>query len=507
MASINFKDFKKPPPTILTIFGGTGDLTNRKLVPALYNLLSDDYLPDNFKVIGASRTKLSDQEFADRLYESVKKYSRSGLDEEKWQRFAKNIYYQPLNGQNFDDFLLLKDRFASIENENNTSFNKIYYLATSPNNFADIVSNLNGASLVQKDPKSDEKTFLIVEKPFGEDIASAKLLNKELCDNFSEDQIFRIDHYLGKETVQNILVFRFANGMFEPLWNRKYIDRIEISVCESIGVEGRASYFDEAGILRDIVQNHLLQMLSLLCIEAPISLGDANSIRNEKVKVLRAMNRFSIDEIPQRCIRGQYDKGEVNGEKVSSYLEDVSSAASDTETFVALRLGIDNWRWAGVPIYIRAGKRLPKRVTEITVFFQKTPQALFKDLDNVDIVQNQLRIQVQPNEGIALRISSKPPGPQMKILPVDMDFTYGGSFDVASADAYERLLLDAMKGDATLFTRNDEIEEAWDLLEPILNYWSDNPEEPLYKYEAGTWGPKEVDNLLNKQKNHKWRNL
>jgi glucose-6-phosphate 1-dehydrogenase len=337
----------------------------------------------------------------------------------------------------------------------------------------------------------------VVEKPFGHDAQSARELNAHLRKSLAEEQIYRIDHYLGKETVQNILVFRFANGIFEPLWNRKYIDHIQISVCEDIGIGNRAAYFDQNGILRDIVQNHVLQMLSLLCIEPPISLSDANGIRDEKAKVLRSIKRMSPDEVRRNTVRAQYAPGIIGGQRVCSYLEEKGVAPdSQTDTYVALKVEIDNWRWSGVPIYIRAGKRLTKRVTEIKVFFNKAPDSLFKGRQISGLERNVLTIQVQPKEGMSLRISSKQPGPRFKVRPVEMDFTYDSSFGVASPEAYERLLLDVMKGDPTLFTRDDEIEESWDLLAPIFDVWNGPNPPPVCTYEAGSRGPAAADDLL-----------
>jgi glucose-6-phosphate 1-dehydrogenase len=332
-------------------------------------------------------------------------------------------------------------------------------------------------------------------------------LNKIIRESLAEEQIYRIDHYLGKETVQNILVFRFANGIFEPLWNRKYVDHIQISVCEDIGIGTRAAYFDQNGILRDIVQNHVLQMLALLCIEPPNSLSDADSIRDEKAKVLRSIKRMTPVEVRTNTVRAQYTKGTVGGEAAVGYLEEKGvSADSKTDSYVALKLEIDNWRWSGVPIYIRAGKRLPKRITEMAIFFNKAPDSLFKGRQVGELEHNVLSIQVQPKEGMSLRISSKPPGPRMRVRPVEMDFTYDSSFGVASPEAYERLLLDVMKGDATLFTRNDEIEESWDLLAPIFKEWESANPPPVHEYEAGTWGPAAADELINSTKDS-WRKL
>ncbi len=497
----------RPPSTALVIFGATGDLTSRKLVPAVYSLAQDNYLPSSFVVVGVARSKLSDEEFRAKLYEGIKQFARHPATEEAWAKFSQNIFYQPLDVNSADDFSALQSRLQSICKKKGEDLNYLFYLATAPEFFGPIATNLKGAGLVEEVGKGLRSTSVIIEKPFGHDLESARELNKVLRTSFSEGQIYRIDHYLGKETVQNILVFRFANGIFEPLWNKDHIDHIQISVAENIGVGSRAGYFDQSGIIRDIVQNHLLQILALLCIEPPISLSSADSIRDEKVKVLRSMRRYSIQDVFTHTVRGHYTKGYVDGKEVSGYLEEKGvPAASKTETFVALKLFIDNWRFAGVPIFVRAGKRLPKRITEIAVYFKAAPQAMFRGRESVELEQNVLSIQVQPKEGIALKICSKPPGPRMRVKPVVMDFSYHSSFGIASPDAYERLLLDAMKGDATLFTRNDEIEEAWDLLAPVFEAWK-APESPkLYDYEAGSWGPKEAARLLAPT-GHRWRRL
>jgi len=498
----------RPPSTALVIFGASGDLTQRKLVPALYNLAHDQYLPSGFVVVGVARSKLSDEQFRTNLYEAVKKFSRRPIDEAMWAEFSKKIFYEPVDAGIPDDFARLRRRLESLtQNANAEVFNYLYYLAVSPNFFGQIASNLKGAGLVESVQHGARRTSLIIEKPFGHDLGSARELNTTIRDSFAEQQIYRIDHYLGKETVQNILVFRFANGIFEPLWNHKYIDHIQIAVAENIGVGSRAGYFDKAGILRDIVQNHLLQILSLLCIEPPISLSDAGSIRDEKVKVLRSMRRMKVEEVAAKTVRAHYSAGAVEGEKAKGYLEEDGVAkGSTTETFVAMKLEIDNWRWAGVPIYVRAGKRLPKRITQITVYFKKAPDAMFRGRQVLELEQNVLNIQVQPNEGISLKISSKPPGPRLRVRPVVMDFNYDHSFGVASAEAYERLLLDAMKGDQTLFIRDDEIEQAWELLAPVFEAWDSSSPPRLYSHEAGTWGPSAAADLLRPQ-GHRWARL
>ncbi len=498
----------RPPATVLVIFGASGDLTSRKLIPGLCNLAEDDYLPENFIVIGSSRSKLSDDDFRAKVYEGVKKYSRRPISPAVWEKFAKNLYYQPCDGEKVGEVEMLKGRMESLAaTQPGVRFNYVYYLAMAPQFFGPIASNLKEVGLIEPYVKGARQTSVVVEKPFGHDLESARELNKVIRQSLAEEQIYRIDHYLGKETVQNILVFRFANGIFEPLWNRKYVDHIQISVCEDIGIGTRAAYFDQNGILRDIVQNHVLQMLALLCIEPPNSLSDADSIRDEKAKVLRSIKRMTPEEVRMNTVRAQYTKGVVNGEQVVGYLDEKGvSPDSKTDSYVALKLEIDNWRWSGVPIYIRAGKRLPKRITEITIFFNKAPDSLFKGRQVGELEHNVLSIQVQPKEGMALRISSKPPGPRMRVRPVEMDFTYDSSFGVASPEAYERLLLDVMKGDATLFTRNDEIEESWDLLAPIFKEWAGANPPPVHHYEAGTWGPSAADQLINSTKDS-WRKL
>lgn len=492
-----------PEPTAIVIFGATGDLTQRKLLPALFNLAVDGFLPDNFLVIGSSRSEFSDEEFRENSLSAVRKFSRRSVDEESWNAFSQNLFWQSVNGKSIADYKKLKERLEGLQAERGIFCHYLYYLAMSPKFFSDVANNLSNVGLVEE-IEGKRKTRLVVEKPFGHDLESARVLNSELRANFNEKQIFRIDHYLGKEIVQNILVFRFANGIFEPLWNRKYIDHIQISVCETVGAGHRAGYFDQTGIMRDIVQNHLLQMLSLLCIEPPNSLFDANSIRDEKVKVLQAISRYKIHEVDEKTVRARYARGRLGGEEVPGYLEaEGVKNNSLTETYIAMRLEIDNWRWSGIPIYVRAGKRLPKRITEITIYFNRPPRSMF---GSKKMGHNVLSIQVQPDEGISLKIGLKPPGPKMSVKPVEMDFTYHSSFDVASPDAYERLLLDAMRGDATLFTRDDEIEQAWDLLSPVFDSWKSSDHPNVYDYEAGTWGPVEAQEMLLRE-GRTWKKL
>jgi glucose-6-phosphate 1-dehydrogenase len=496
-------------PTVVVIFGASGDLTHRKLLPAFANLVKDGYLGKKFWIIGASRTFYSDQTFREYLNESIDAQHRDRFSSEEWQDFEENIFYQPLDALRPEDFTALKKRIEELrehDNSKNSEFNVIYYLSTSPRFFTPIADNLAKSGLVERDPESKLKTRLVVEKPFGHDKESAHVLNESLRSCFSENQIFRIDHYLGKETVQNILVMRFCNYIFEPLWNARYIEQIQLSVCEDIGVGSRAGYFDRTGITRDVVQNHVLQMLSLLCIEPPISLSNPDYIRDEKVKVLRAIRRYRADQALHTSIRGQYSDGEINGKHVKGYLhEEGIESGSSTETYVAMKLEINNWRWAGVPVYIRAGKRLPRRITEISVWFKNVPDALFDGKNRFKLAQNVLSIQVQPREGISLSMNSKLPGVSMQVKPVELDFSYDHSFAARSPEAYERLLLDAIKGDSTLFTRDDEIEEAWDVLAPFFEAW-DIHRDRFSLYPAGTWGPTETTNLLSRGGN-RWKDL
>jgi glucose-6-phosphate 1-dehydrogenase len=501
----SFDRISKPNPTAIVIFGATGDLTARKLLPALANLAEDGYLPERFIVVGVARRPVGDEGFRNTITEAVKKFSRRPIRPDVWDTFSKQIFYQPVRFSEQVDYEALRDRLYGLEQGLGQKLNFLYYLATAPEHFAEIATHLKGAGLVEP-AGTGRITSIVVEKPFGHDLKSARELNVEIRKSFAEDQIFRIDHYLGKETVQNIMVFRFANGIFEPLWNHKYIDHIQISVSEDLGVGSRAGYFDQSGIMRDILQNHVLQMLSLLCIEPPINL-QADSIRDEKVKVLKSMRRIAPAEVATTAVRAQYTAGFIEGKPVKGYLEeDGVKPHSVTETYAAVRLAIDNWRWAGVPIYIRVGKRMPKRITEITVYFKNAPDAIFRGHENCTVEQNVLAIQVQPRESITLKISSKPPGLRMRLQPVVMEFSYGSSFGMPSPEAYERLLLDAMRGDATLFTRDDEIEESWDLLAPILESWSSPDGPPVHEYEAGSWGPTAAATLL-KPGGHSWRRL
>ena len=490
-----------PQPCSLVIFGATGDLTHRKLVPALYNLAADGELPPAVTVIGFARREKSDDDFRREMEETTRKFSRQPVRDEIWKTFAQSLFYVQSDFGDENGYRKLAERLKQMDKERGTRGNRLFYFAVAPDQFEPILENLKKAGLNQ--PAEGSWARVIVEKPFGTDLASARELNRLVHASFAEDQTYRIDHFLGKETAQNILVLRFANAIFEPLWNTRYIDHVQITAAETLGVETRGGYYETAGALRDMVQNHLLQLLCLVAMEAPTDLH-ANSIRDEKVKVVRSLRRMS--DVGDRVIRAQYAPGAINGKPVPGYREEEKvNPESIVETFVALRLQIDDWRWADVPIYMRVGKRLPKSATEISVHFKKAPAVLFNK-ETVTLDQNVLVIRIQPDEGISLRMQAKVPGTSLRIEPVKMDFHYGTSFGKASPEAYERLLLDAMSGDATLFARRDEVEEAWAFIDPIEEAWSGKTAPPLYFYPAGSWGPDEAEELLARD-GRSWRRL
>jgi glucose-6-phosphate 1-dehydrogenase len=489
-------------PTALVIFGGTGDLAQRKLLPALYNLAHDGALPERFELIGIARSQHSDEEFRRQAAESIERFSRRKPDPDVLQGLLSDLRY--ISGS-FDDervYSAVSDAIGQFEERAGYPLNRVFYMATAPQFFPVIAGRLGAAGLEGRD---DADTRLVIEKPFGHDLASAQELNRTLLEVFDEDQIFRIDHYLGKETVQNLMAFRFANTLFEPVWNRNFIDHVEITAAEEIGIEGRAGYYEGAGALRDLVQNHMLQLLSLLTMEPP-STFEANRVRDEKVKVLAAVVPPAPEEVAGSTVRGQYGPGTVGGKRVPGYLEEDGVAPdSRTETFAALRLYISNWRWAGVPFYLRTGKRLRKRVTEIVVTLRPVPHVAFQSTGSVGVQQNQIILTVQPDEGVSISIGAKIPGTRMRIRPVYMEFRYGTSFLSESPEAYERLITDAMRGDATLFTRNDEIETLWGIVDPILSAWHEDTGSPIPQYPAGSQGPDEANALLDEGR--QWRRL
>src|SRR3954453_19084404 len=455
-------------PCIVVIFGATGDLTMRKLIPALYNITADGEMPPGVAVVGFARREKTDEQFRTEQEETTRKFSRQQVRDDVWKQFAGSLFYHQSEFHDPDGYKRLVDRLNKLDDERGTGGNLLFYLAVAPDQSEAILKNLKAVGLNKG--RNGGWARVIVEKPFGTDLPSAQELNKVVRTAFSEEQTYRIDHFLGKETAQNILVLRFANAIFEPLWNTRYIDHVQITAAETLGVEGRAGYYEGAGALRDMVQNHLLQLLCLIGMEPPTDLR-ADSIRDKKLKVVRSLRRFSEEDVGVTAVRGQYSTGAIDGKPVVGYREEEKvNPQSTTETFVALRLKIDNWRFADMPVYLRVGKRLPKSGTEISIHFKKAPGVLFNK-ESAALDQNVLVVRIQPDEGISLRMQAKIPGTSLRIEPVKMDFHYGTSFGKASPEAYERLLLDAMSGDATLFARRDEVEEAWAFIDPIEEEW------------------------------------
>jgi glucose-6-phosphate 1-dehydrogenase len=484
---------RKPDPCILVIFGASGDLTKRKLFPALYSLAFRRLLPDSFAIVGVSRTEETDDEFRERMKEAVQEHGRDEFRDEVWDPLAEGMRYVALDFADEEGEDRLASTLNELDEERGTRGNRVYYLATPPGVFPTVVQE------VGKRRKTQGWTRVIVEKPFGHDLESARELQSVITRYFDETEVFRIDHYLGKETVQNMLVLRFANGIFEPIWNRQFVDHIQLTVGESIGIEGRAGYYEQAGAIRDIVQNHLLQLVAITAMEPPSDFT-ADAVRNEKVKVLRSIHTPG----PKSVVRGQYGRGHIEGQEVPGYREEPDvDPQSMTETYVAVKLYVDNWRWADTPWYVRTGKRLPRRETTIAIHFKKAPHPPFEELAAEGLRPNVLIIHVQPDEGISLAISVKVPGHGMTIRTVHMDFLYGGAFRTGLPEAYERLILDAMLGEATLFTRIDEVEEQWSLVDAIVAAWPrDRPAFP--NYAAGTWGPPSADELLERD-GRAWR--
>ncbi len=481
-------------PCVMVIFGATGDLTHRKLLPALYNLALEHPLPAGFSVVGFARRPYNDDIFREQALEAVNQYSRQKpVNPQVWESFSSGIHYLQSDFNDPAGYEKLNALLNKLDHERGTGGNRIFYLSTPPSQYPEIIQHLGAAGL-NRNRKG--WTHLIIEKPFGHDLASAHELNRQVAKVFREDQVYRIDHYLGKETVQNILVFRLANGIFEPVWNRRYVDHIQITVAENIGLEGRGAYYEESGAIRDMVQNHVLQLLTLVAMEPPIAF-DASAVRDEKVKVLHALQPLVGREVTNNTIRGQYGPGWVSGQQVPGYTQEPGiPPTSTTETYVAIKMFIDNWRWAGVPFYLRVGKRLPKRVTEVAIQFKQAPLMLFKRSEaHGQVEPNVLTLRIQPDEGISLKFGTKVPGTEMQIRAVNMDFLYGSSFR-AQPEAYERLLLDCMVGDSTLFTRRDEVEAAWTFIQGILDEWRNEPAENLLSYEAGSWGPQAADEFI-----------
>ncbi|MCH9633830.1 MAG: Glucose-6-phosphate 1-dehydrogenase 2 [Chlamydiae bacterium] len=492
-------------PCILVIFGVTGDLAARKLMPALYNLAKEGQLPMHFSCVGFARREKTDEGFRQEMRTAVEKHSRSQpLDESVWKNFESKLFYHHSEFDNDEGYAALEKSLASLDEKFKTLGNRIYYLATQPSFFTGIIEKLSKYKLIY--PYSDDQkpwSRVIIEKPFGHDYQSALALQDHISKFLSEKQIYRIDHYLGKETAQNILTFRFSNLIFEAILNHRYVDHVQITASEDIGIGTRGRFWEETGLLRDMIQSHLIQLMSLIAMEPPVN-SKADSIRSEKVKVLEAIREIPLDKIDEHVIRGQYEKGFVRGEEVKGYHEeDLVDPNSNRETFVAMQLFVDNWRWANVPFYLRSGKRLPKKCTEIAIVFHRVPDILHAH-KNANYDQNVLSIRIQPNEGISLNMNCKVPGISTPVQPVKMDFKYDTYFGLTPPEAYERLICDAVSGDPTLFAREDEVLTSWKLVSPILEYWEKQSSNTPPNYSAGSWGPKEADELLLKS-NRSWR--
>lgn len=489
-------------PCAVVIFGATGDLTRRKLLPALYRLSRQRLLPAEFAVLGTARHDMSHDEFRQKMRDALNEFAEEDIDDTAWNSFAAGLFY--MSGE-FDDektYAKLKAELEKIDSQRQTQGNHLFYLATAPDFFGTITRKLGETGMARAEGSNWIR--IIVEKPFGHDLQSAKALNAELAAVFHENQIFRIDHYLGKETVQNLLVFRFGNSIFEPLWNHNYVDHIQVTNAEAIGVEGRGAYYEKAGAIRDMIQNHVFQIVALIAMEPPTSL-EPNSVRDEKIRAMRTVRAIPVERVDEFAVRGQYGAGTVLGDTVVGYPEEEGVAPdSSTETFSALKLQFANWRWADVPFYLRSGKRLPKRVTEIAIQFKQVPHRLFTASDT-PLQPNVLVIRIQPNEGITLRFGAKLPGQALRIRWVNMDFRYGASFGVKPPEAYERLLLDCMLGDSTLYARRDMVERGWEIVAPILEAWR-QPAPDFPNYAAGTWGPRSAFDLIERD-GRSWRKL
>ena len=489
-------DTRTPQPCSLVIFGGSGDLAKRKLLPALYNLALDGILPADFAVVGLGRREMSDAAYRSFAREGIERFSRRPLDAHRWQDFERSVYYQRGSLDDPATYQALEQRLQEVEATCGVPGNRIFYLSIPPSLFRTGIEQLREAGLGVEPEDAGPFVRVIVEKPVGHDLESAQAVNATLGGSFREEQVYRIDHYLGKETVQNILVLRFGNAIFEPLWNQKYVDHVQLTVAEDEGIGTRALYYEEAGALRDIVQNHILQVLSLVAMEPPWSL-DPEVVRDNKLEVLKCLRPMREGDVETHSVRAQYGPGFFHGDAVPGYRQEEGvKSDSTTETYVALKVFIDNWRWAGVPFYIRTAKRLPKRATEVAVQFKDVPQVLFNADRATPLEPNVLALRIQPDEGLSLGISTKLPGPRVQVYPVKMDFRYGSTFGDQSAEAYERLLLDVMAGDATLFIRRDAVEASWAWITPVLDAWQASAQRWLPQYDAGSWGPVEADRLI-----------
>src|SRR5215468_1038603 len=496
---------KRPHACVLTIFGASGDLTKRKLIPAVYNLALERRLPERFAVVGCARSAMTHELFRNKMREAVIQFSRTGLkDESVWQQFAANLYYVPADYNHVQGYEQLKEFINGFDNGSRGLPVRVFYLATPPEAYGTLIQQIVAAGLAAKESNNENRTRVVIEKPFGADLQTAQELNRKVHEALDERQVYRIDHYLGKETVQNIMVFRFANAVFEPIWNRRYVDHVQITAAETVGVENRGGYYEKAGVVRDMFQNHLLQLLSLTAMEPPIGFS-ASAVRDEKVKLLRAVRPIASEEVFEVAVRGQYGPGKMGGKEVPGYRQEAGVAGdSSTATYAAIKFSIDNWRWESVPFYLRSGKRLAKRVTEIAIQFKRPPLLLFKACAVEDLNPNVLVIRIQPDEGVSLRFEVKPPGPELCVSPLSLDFKYEEAFGSSPPEAYETLLEDCIEGNSTLFTRHDEVELAWSLVDPIIQTWGSIKSSDFPNYEAGGWGPKKADDFMQRD-GRRWR--
>jgi len=489
-------------PCIMVVFGASGDLVKRKLIPALYNLTRERLLSKEFAVVGFARREMSHEEFRNKISEEIKEFFTGAIDQELWNWLINRLYYVPGDIQDPAAYLRLQNILSEVDKAHGTGGNYLYYLATAPEYFSQIIRQLSTVGLAHEE--NGHWRRVIIEKPFGHDLESARALNHEIQKTLKESQIYRIDHYLGKETVQNIMVFRFANGIFEPIWDRRYIDHVQITVAENIGVGQRGGYYDTAGALRDMVPNHIFQLVTLIAMEPPISF-EADAVRDEQVKILRAIQSMSPEEVLKYTVRGQYGEGTINNQRVPAYRSEANVPPNSfTETFVALKMFIDNWRWANVPFYLRTGKRMPCRLTEVAIQFKRAPFVLFRKTAVEHLKPNLLVLHIQPDEGISLNFGAKVPGPLVRLGAVDMEFKYEDYFGRTPSTGHERLLYDCMLGDATLFQRADMVEAGWGVVSTIQDVWKALPSRKFPNYQAGSWGPKEADELMTKD-GREWR--
>jgi glucose-6-phosphate 1-dehydrogenase len=501
----NFTEATKAPPNIMIIFGAGGDLTERKLIPALFHLFRANLLPDSFAVVGLDRQEMNDDSFREHLNRNIRSHVDESFDPKVWDKLSQRIHYLHGNFKEQETYDRLSRLLDTIDAQRLTEKNYLFYLAIPPSLFGDVADHLSHNHLFDETP--DDWRRVIIEKPFGRDVDSARVLNNRLHEHLKESQIYRIDHYLGKETVQNIMVFRFANGFIEPLWNRQHIDHVQITVAESVGVEHRGNYYEEAGALRDMVPNHLLVLLGFLGMEPPNSF-EAYAVRDEVNKVLDAIQPLTPEDVLNNCVRGQYSEGTMpDGEKVMAYRQSPNVAPdSRTETYAALKLKLDNWRWAGVPFYLRTGKRLPVQYSEVAIQFRNAPRTMFKGTETKHMNPDMLVLRIQPNEGIQMSFGAKIPGPTMRVDTVNMDFSYNDYFGNAPATGYETLIYDCMNGDATLYKHADTVEKGWEIVQSVMDVWSALPPRDFPNYAAGTWGPQSAGDLLKKD-GRRWRRI